>query len=147
MANGGIDLGEHMDEDPAFDDRNWKSDVTSIGYERGTGYDDYIQTDVEAEMFGISRSAYLRFPFELRRARRWLSFSCPCSTTTAMSSISMDRKSRRNAPSNLEWRSGATVAHADRFAVVPETETIVATHFPNLRHGSKCRGDTCVLND
>ena len=42
----------------------WFEGSTGIGYERGTGYEEFIHTDVEAQMYSQHRSAFLRATFE-----------------------------------------------------------------------------------
>ncbi|MCA9171075.1 MAG: lamin tail domain-containing protein, partial [Planctomycetales bacterium] len=131
-TNGGAELGTAWTS-PDFDDLAWQSGVTSIGYERGNGYDAYIQTDVGAQMFGITRSAYLRFPFSLDDPTAVAEFELTMQYDDGyVVYINGQEVARRNAPDDLTWQSGATAAHADRFAVVPETQTIVAADFPGL---------------
>jgi hypothetical protein len=54
---------------PGFDDSSW-TDYTpvpgktgGVGYERSSGYEDYISYDVESEMYGSDTSCYIRIPF------------------------------------------------------------------------------------
>jgi hypothetical protein len=57
---------------PMFDDSGWNHGTPTIpgttggvGYERGTGYENYITYDVEAEMRGNNATCYVRIPFTL----------------------------------------------------------------------------------
>jgi probable HAF family extracellular repeat protein/parallel beta-helix repeat protein len=54
----------------AFDDSGWNDGMPiiagktgGVGYERGSGYEDYITYDVEEEMRGNNTTCYIRIPF------------------------------------------------------------------------------------
>jgi hypothetical protein len=56
--------------DPAFDDSGWNdgTPVTpgktgGVGYEKSSGFEDYITYDVESSMYGNNTSCYIRIPF------------------------------------------------------------------------------------
>ena len=38
---------------------------TGVGYERGTGYSQYINANTEAAMFSVNATAYMRIPFDV----------------------------------------------------------------------------------
>lgn len=46
-----------------FDDGSWTSGTTGVGYERSSGYDNFFNIDVEAQMYNQRTSVYLRVPF------------------------------------------------------------------------------------
>jgi hypothetical protein len=48
-----------------FNDLAWPEGVTAIGFDRGSTptYDEYNNTDIETEMYGVSGSVYIRIPF------------------------------------------------------------------------------------
>lgn len=48
-----------------FDDSNWISDTGGVGYDRSSGYEQYINIDVEDLMYGGNTSCLIRIPFEL----------------------------------------------------------------------------------
>ncbi len=48
-----------------FDDSSWPQGRTGVGYERSSGYEDLILTDVEETLYGQGSSVYLRIPFVL----------------------------------------------------------------------------------
>ena len=49
-----------------FDDRDWiRGAGTGVGYEAGSGYEPYIDTDVGAVMQGRYHTVYIRIPFEV----------------------------------------------------------------------------------
>jgi len=60
--------GEAWQGGAAFDDSAWTL-VTGgpggVGYERSTGYEDFITLDVGSQMYGQQSSCYLRIPFDL----------------------------------------------------------------------------------
>lgn len=45
--------------------RGWSQGYNAIGYERSSGYESYLLTDVESEMYGTNASLYIRIPFQL----------------------------------------------------------------------------------
>jgi hypothetical protein len=49
----------------SFDDSGWTSGPTGIGFDRASDFDPFIATDIEAEMFNVNTTAYIRVPFEL----------------------------------------------------------------------------------
>ena len=49
----------------SFDDSAWSDGLTAIGYERTSGYEGYINTDVESLMYNIIGSVYIRIPFNV----------------------------------------------------------------------------------
>jgi hypothetical protein len=53
--------------DLAFDDSAWISGTGGIGYERGSGYEDLMDNDVEALMYYGNTSCYIRIPFTVKR--------------------------------------------------------------------------------
>ena len=50
---------------PDFDDSDWISGNTGVGYETAAGFEPLINTDVGAEMFNQSESVYIRIPFDI----------------------------------------------------------------------------------
>ncbi len=57
--------------DPAYNDTAWNNftfiggNDGAIGYENGSGYEDFISYDVNSQMFGINASCYVRIPFSV----------------------------------------------------------------------------------
>ncbi len=47
----------------SFDDSAWIIGTGGVGYERGSGYEPLIDIDVEAQMYGLNSSCYIRIPF------------------------------------------------------------------------------------
>lgn len=46
-----------------FDDTSWTSGTGGVGYERSTGYESFIDIDVESEMYDHNGTCYIRIPF------------------------------------------------------------------------------------
>jgi hypothetical protein len=46
-----------------FDDSGWADGVAGLGFDLSTGFDRFIQTDVETSMRGVNASAFLRWSF------------------------------------------------------------------------------------
>ncbi|MBN1805694.1 MAG: lamin tail domain-containing protein [Sedimentisphaerales bacterium] len=59
-------IGDEWKDHLPFDDSDWISGTGGIGYERGSGYEALIDTDVEAQMYNRNTSCYIRIPFTLR---------------------------------------------------------------------------------
>jgi len=49
--------------DYGFDDRTWISGGGGVGYDRGSGYNSYIDIDVKTPMNAVNTSCYIRIPF------------------------------------------------------------------------------------
>ena len=48
-----------------FNDNSWRGGRGGVGFERGTGYDEFISTDVETDMYQQNGGVYIRIPFEV----------------------------------------------------------------------------------
>ena len=48
-----------------FNDTSWTGGTLGVGYERSSGYQNFINVDVEAQMYGSRTSVYVRIPFNL----------------------------------------------------------------------------------
>ena len=53
---------------PEFDDRQWSQGTTGIGFERSTGFEDFIGSDLETEMYSQNASVYSRIEFNVGRS-------------------------------------------------------------------------------
>jgi len=54
-------------EDVDFDDSAWQAGTGGIGYDTGSGYDSWINMDVQSQMRGQTNSSYVRIPFVLTK--------------------------------------------------------------------------------
>jgi hypothetical protein len=62
------DIGEQWRTQIDYDDSAWElstGDPGGIGYERSSGYEDFINIDLEAQMYGENASCYIRIPFSI----------------------------------------------------------------------------------
>jgi hypothetical protein len=62
------DIGEQWRTQIDYDDSAWElstGDPGGIGYERNSGYEDFINIDLEAQMYGENASCYIRIPFNI----------------------------------------------------------------------------------
>ncbi|MDD5381422.1 MAG: FN3 associated domain-containing protein [Phycisphaerae bacterium] len=48
-----------------YDDANWTSGTSGVGYERESSYDPFIGIDVETAMYNINATCYIRIPFNI----------------------------------------------------------------------------------
>ncbi|MCP4193759.1 MAG: hypothetical protein GY768_24365 [Planctomycetaceae bacterium] len=131
-GNGGSNLELSWTE-AGFDDSSWTEVTTGIGYEKRSGYEDFISTNLETEMYGVNSSAYLRFPFVLNAPQSVYSLTLDMQYDDGyVAYINGQEIARRQAPGELSWNSAATDAHKDKVAIVPEAATIDMSRFPDL---------------
>ncbi len=99
-----------------FNDNSWRGGRGGVGFERGTGYDEFISTDVEADMYQQNGGVYIRIPFEvedrdtvdqLRLQMRYDDGFTAYLNGSPILSV--------NSPSaeNLAWNSNASLSHTD----------------------------------
>ncbi len=62
------DIGTAWRGGAAFDHSSWASGTVGVGYERGTGYGNLFDIDVESAMYGITDNCYVRVPFNVDAA-------------------------------------------------------------------------------
>ncbi len=106
---------------PDFDDAAWLAGTTGVGYERATGYETLIATNVEAAMYDKASSVYLRIRFEVAdpsvyarlalRMRYDDGFVAYLNGTAVLA---------RNAPAEPLWSSAATASRDPPEAVTAE---------------------------
>ncbi|MBN1442793.1 MAG: chitobiase/beta-hexosaminidase C-terminal domain-containing protein, partial [Planctomycetes bacterium] len=106
---------------PGFDDAGWIAGTTGVGYERTTGFEELIGTDLLSAMDGANASAYIRVRFDV---------SDPAEIDVLTLRMKYDdgfiaylngtEIARVNAPAGAEWDSAATGSHEDGSAVVFE---------------------------
>ena len=102
-----------------FDDSNWTSGITGVGYESsGNDYQALINLDI-ASIRGINSSAYIRIPFTLSNANLATGLQLNMKYDDAfVAYINGEEVARsNNAPANLTWNSEATTYHSDASAV------------------------------
>jgi hypothetical protein len=131
------DIGDAWKSGGAFDDSAWTS-VTSgpggIGYERGSGYQQYLSIDLGTQMYNKQATCYVRIPFTV--------------SSTAYSNLLLKMRyddgfiaylngtevARRNFTGTPRWNSVGDKDNPDAAAVMQETIDI-STSVRALRSG------------
>ncbi|MDA7881326.1 lamin tail domain-containing protein [Akkermansiaceae bacterium] len=94
---------------PAFSpDASWITPNlgTGVGYDTGTGYDSFIDVDVQNEMYQNGTSAYIRIPFNLADASSISSLALAIRYDDGFYAyLNGDEITSRNAPANPTWNS------------------------------------------
>ena len=118
-----------------FDDSEWTTGPTGVGFDRTGDYSPLIGLDVGAQMDGLQASVYVRLPFSgagvgvanrlLLRMRYEDGF---------VAYLNGREVARRNAPESPAWDSSATGPRADADAVTVE-EFDITEALPDLRAG------------
>lgn len=108
--------------DLAFDTRDWivvQGSPGGVGYENGSGYEDFITTDVGPLMAGINGTCYVRIPFTFTVESVSLGqlFLRVRYDDGFVAYLNGQEVARRNAPEILAWNSQATAGHSDSAAV------------------------------
>ncbi len=127
-------LGLDWTASDGFDDGSWNVGATGFGYERSSGYEDHIATDVEAAMYDVNPSIYLRIPFDLDGA--------PAGTLKLLAKyddgfvayLNGVEILRINVDEETAWNSSALSSHSDSLAVIFE-EFDIPEHVGLLRNG------------
>ncbi len=121
-----------------FDDSTWTSVRTGpggIGYERGSGYEQYLSMDLGAQMYNRQATCYIRVPFTM--------------PNTAFSSLLLKIRyddgfiaylngtevARRNFTGEPQWNSVGSADNPDTAAVV-QTTIDISTHLNLLVNGA-----------
>jgi len=108
----------------AFDHSGWPAGLTGVGYDRGTLYDAYINTDVEALMYNKMASVYIRIPFEVDDPAELSSVSVKLRYEDGFAAwlngveIGSDNLPPGVTASNLAWNAAAPVVRDEGAAVV-----------------------------
>lgn len=104
---------------PAFDDSSWTTGRLGVGYERSSGFGNFIRLDLESQMYNALSSAYIRIPFEINSAEdlalRKLTLQLRYDDGF-IAYINGTRVAADNAPDNPSWNSEATSSHSDSSA-------------------------------
>jgi len=112
-----------------FDDSNWSTGPTGIGYERGNGYQQLIGSDVESQMFDLSTTVYIRVPFEVVDSHSLESLILRMKYDDAFVAFINGTEVARSsgAPNSLAWDSEAESNHPDADAQIFEDFDVLAT--------------------
>lgn len=127
---------------------SWRQGLAGVGYDEGTGYQAFIETDVESEMADIHPSAFLRFEFDVEE-----DFDAASVTEFVLEMryddgfvayLNGTKIAGANEPVPLAWNSFATETHDDNQAILFEPfdvtefldllepgKNVLAVHFLN----------------
>jgi len=110
-----------------FNDSGWISSSGSpggVGYERSSGYQNYISLDLEAQMYNDNTTCYIRIPFSVSSAEMAsfnymrLKVRYDDGFVAYINGIEVARRDFTGTPT---WNSSAAGSHNDSAAVNPET--------------------------
>jgi len=118
----GSDIGTTWRSDPNFDDSTWTDGTPiisgktgGVGYERTSGYEDYITYDVEAEMYHTNGSCYIRIPFTVDAGAlsnfKFMMLKMRYDDAFVAYINGVEVAHSANIPSPLQWNSDATGEH------------------------------------
>ncbi|MCZ7634865.1 MAG: CotH kinase family protein [Verrucomicrobia bacterium] len=106
-------LGTTWTGDPAFepfDTAGWRNGTTGVGYERATGYESLIGTDVNDAMRN-NNSVYLRIRFEVSDPAAFQRLQLRMKFDDGfVAFLNGTRVAAANAPTPLQWNSAATIS-------------------------------------
>ena len=138
VDNGGLGLDQSIAWfSNQFDDSTWSSGTGGIGYEAGSGYENYISLDLEDQMYGVNTTCYIRIPLTFNGS--------PDNFNILTLKVRYDdgfiaylngvEVARRNFTGEPAWDSIADTIHDDSEAVNFENIDISA-NLNNLQTGS-----------
>jgi len=120
------DIGQQWSTEINFDDSAWELSTGSpggVGYERSSGYEDFIGIDIEAQMYGENTSCYIRIPFSIEAnelgdlTELTLKIRYDDGYVAYLNGIEI---ARRNFNSTPAWNSRASSGNSDSAAEVFE---------------------------
>jgi len=105
-----------------FDDSSWISGAGGVGYERGSGYQNFLGIDLADQMYGRNLSCYIRIPFILSSDPGTLNFMAlkmryDDGFVVWLNGVEIQRALFAGAPT---WNSAASGNHDDAAAVIFE---------------------------
>ena len=126
------DIGTQWLSDSAFDDAAWLSGRNGVGYERNSGYEPYIDINVDTQM-AQRTSCYVRIKFNVNAtdlaAWNFLTLQARCDDGF-VAYLNGNRIAASNSPDNLNWNSSATETTND--AIAATFQDFPANSFLNL---------------
>ncbi|MFT4548999.1 MAG: hypothetical protein ACI9MB_002969, partial [Verrucomicrobiales bacterium] len=112
-----------------YDDATWTAGTGGVGYERGTGYENFFDIDVEAEMWDNEASCLIRIPFTVSAAELVDKNGAEIRVRYDdgyVAYLNGTEIARRNFTGNPDGDSDAASSHSDGSAIVLETADISA---------------------
>lgn len=121
-----------------YDDNQWPRGATGIGYDRNSGYQQFVSTDVEAAMYSNNATIYLRFPFSLVDPDSVDALTLRMKYDDAYVAFLNGTEIYRtpNAATTLTWNAGAISSHPDADALVFQEVDVLATAAASLQEGA-----------
>ncbi len=123
---------------PEFDDASWTGAIVPVGYDRrtaGATYDPLLGFDIEAEMYRINASVYMRMTFEVPAGVRIDNLRLRIQYEDAfVAYLNGQEVARRNTPPNPGWNSAAATRRVEAAALAGEDISLTA-HAPLLKEG------------
>lgn len=121
-------IGDAWRTSPAFDDSAWTSGTGGVGFERGTGYEPYINIDLSNPMYSRNASCYIRIPFAIADVTgalnsMMLNVRYDDGFVAYLNGVEIARASFTGAPA---WNSAASGSHDDSVAVFFEAFDVSA---------------------
>ncbi|MEM7262195.1 MAG: lamin tail domain-containing protein [Planctomycetota bacterium] len=119
-----------------FNDAAWQVGTTGVGLERSSGYEELIGLDVEAEMYDVNASVYIRVEFDVDDLAGIVRLVLKMKYDDGfIAYINGEEVASRNAPGDATWNSRATSGHSDSLA--REFENIdISQAVASLRSGT-----------
>ena len=118
-----------------FNDGTWQSGTPGVGYERTAGYEGDIGTDVEADMYQIVGSVYMRQRFNVEDPSVFGALTLRMKYDDGfVAYLNGTKVAESNAPPTPTWNSIATASNPDDRAVTFERFDIT-DFLPLLRAG------------
>src|SRR5690606_22741422 len=107
-----------------FDDSAWRPVTLGVGFDRSSGYEDHIVTDIGDDMFRVNSSAWLRVSFDIDESGEELEIERLFLRAKFDDGfyvwLNGEPVTSRNAPEPIRWNSQATASHGDAAAIVFE---------------------------
>ena len=133
VGNGGDQLGKTWTE-TNFDDSDWSLGTNNIGFEKATGYEPLIGTDLLDNMTN-SATAYVRAPFHLDSSDAVYSLTLSMKYDDGYAAyLNGVEVARKNAPVDLDWNADAARTRQDTLAIVFE-DVDLTEHLGLLQNG------------
>jgi hypothetical protein len=131
------DIGQSWRNEP-FDDSHWISGAGGVGYERSSGYETFFGINVNAQMYNVNTSCYVRIPFTLTASdlqdltTLTLRVRYDDGFIAYLNGVEVARAMFTGTP---QWNSMASDSHPDGDAVV-FADFDVAAYIGLLRQGA-----------
>ena len=103
----------------SFNDSTWTSGTGGVGYERNTGYQQFISIDLEQQMYSRYNTCYIRIPFVFEgESENLVSLTLKVRYDDGfLAYLNGVEVARRNFSGTPTWNSSASANHSDSEAV------------------------------